>query len=395
MREVRLGDFLIPALDPEPIRPEVEYQTAGVLSHGKGLFARPMRKGSEISYSTYYRLHADQLVYSRLFAWEGALAVVPHQFDGFFVSQEFPTFDIDFTKALPSYVALLINRAGLWDRLAEVVSGMGGRRKRVHPAALLGVSVPVPPLAEQRRIVDVVAAVDVIGGTGQYARLQAQMVKEALLARLVASRPSSRMVTVRDVCELVARGRAPAYVEAGGHLVLSQKCIRDGAVDISVARRTDSKERPVAEWAWVRAGDTLVNSTGRGTCGRAGFVAEDLRATVDSHVTIVRPDPDRVLPAFLGYALFVRKLELEAFATGSTNQTELSRDSIASLRICLPDRREQVETVRLLSAVDAYMKAVGQVAITNERLRTRLVSQLLSGNHKIASSYDRFLDGAA
>jgi Type I restriction modification DNA specificity domain len=395
MREVPLGDFLRPSRDAEPLLPDEEYQTAGILNRGRGLFHRPVVRGRDVTYPQYYRLRTGHFVYSRLFVWEGALAIVDPDFDGHYVSPEFPTFVVDERLASPAYVAVLCRWPVLWERIRSMETGMGGRRKRVYPRALLTVGVPLPPLAEQRRVVDLVTAMDVVSSASQGVLTRAHAAKGALLARDLPDLPRGRVVEVRDVCELIARGRAPAYVESGGQTVLSQKCIRDGSVDASVARRTDTTERPVAEWAWVRAGDTLVNSTGRGTVGRAGFVAEiDGLATVDSHVTIVRPDPDRIIPAFLAYALFVRKVELEASATGSTNQTELSRDSIASLRIPLPERREQAETVKTLSSVDAYIKAAARFTTSCEKVRTRALSGLLSGDHEIPASYDRLLDGA-
>src|ERR1022692_894087 len=103
MRERPLSEILTPDPDPVPLKPEESYATAGIFSYGRGLFERPVLRGSETSYPTYYRLRQDQFVYSKLFAWEGALAVVDDRFDGLFVSQEFPTFAIDEQQACPSY----------------------------------------------------------------------------------------------------------------------------------------------------------------------------------------------------------------------------------------------------------------------------------------------------
>src|SRR5690349_14283672 len=104
MREIPLAEVLSAHADPVQIAPDSEYKTAGILSYGRGLFERPTIFGRETQYTTYYRLHKDQFVYSKLFAWEGALAVVPSDFDGLFVSQEFPTFDIDLSIILPQYL---------------------------------------------------------------------------------------------------------------------------------------------------------------------------------------------------------------------------------------------------------------------------------------------------
>ena len=102
MRERSLREVLVLDTDPVSLEATESYTTAGILSYGRGLFERPVVKGSETSYATYYRIHRDQFVYSKLFAWEGALAVVGDKFDGLFVSQEFPTFTVDARLALPS-----------------------------------------------------------------------------------------------------------------------------------------------------------------------------------------------------------------------------------------------------------------------------------------------------
>jgi type I restriction enzyme, S subunit len=101
MNRFKLGDFLKLTRDEVVLQDDGTYDTAGVLSFGRGLFRRPPVRGSETSYSSYFRLNKDQFVYSRLFAWEGALAVVPPEFDGLFVSAEFPTFAIQSERAIP------------------------------------------------------------------------------------------------------------------------------------------------------------------------------------------------------------------------------------------------------------------------------------------------------
>jgi type I restriction enzyme S subunit len=128
-----LRDVLTLVSDPVRLESDAEYATAGILSYGRGLFKRPVITGAETSYSTYYRLHHGQFVYSKLFAWEGALAVVDSRFDSMFVSQEFPTFAIDAKLATPEYLAVLCTWPEAWARVSEGETGMGGRRKRVHP----------------------------------------------------------------------------------------------------------------------------------------------------------------------------------------------------------------------------------------------------------------------
>src|SRR5690348_15674279 len=96
--------------------------------------------------------------------------------------------------------------------------------------------------------------------------------------------------SLSDLCSYIGRGSAPAYIEQGGVLVLNQKCVRGGFVDLSLARRTDPSRKPIDPERILRPFDVLVNSTGAGTLGRVAQTGGLLEpVTVDSHITIVRP----------------------------------------------------------------------------------------------------------
>jgi type I restriction enzyme S subunit len=182
--------------------------------------------------------------------------------------------------------------------------------------------------------------------------------------------------TLGDACCSIKRGKAPKYVDEG-RLVFNQKCVRDeNRIDFSLARRTDPS-REVPEHADLRVGDVLINSTGRGTLGRAAELRElPEPATADSHVTVVRPDPERFALGFAGLALSTRKADFESLQTGSTNQTELSASSIASISIALPPIPVQERIVEVIDAVDDQITALDAEADALEGLYLAATSLL-------------------
>ena len=185
------------------------------------------------------------------------------------------------------------------------------------------------------------------------------------------------------VAPVIKRGRAPSYADEG-ILVLNQKCVRPGnVIDYSVARRTDPSVKAIPEWAFLQVGDVLVNSTGRGTAGRAALVAQVReRATVDSHVTIVRSDTDLVVPAFVGIVLSSMPDTLEQLATGSTTQVELSRESIGQVILRLPPLSQQRRIVDLIGSIDTCIDRLeGQIAATRTA-RAGMLSGVLSNSAK-------------
>lgn len=151
---VPLDDILEPSIDEVIVEPEATYPIAGVYSFGRGLFTKPILSGADTTYRKLHRLHADQFIYSRLFAWEGALSVVTPAFDGSHASPEFPTFAVRGEVATPAFVAWLSRWPELWDSLRDRTTGLGLRRQRVPVDRLLTARVPLPPLDEQVRIVE-------------------------------------------------------------------------------------------------------------------------------------------------------------------------------------------------------------------------------------------------
>lgn len=176
-----------------------------------------------------------------------------------------------------------------------------------------------------------------------------------------------------ELCSFINRGSSPAYADKGGVLVINQRCIRNHRVDRSFARRTDEQRKPISIDRWLQRNDIVVNSTGVGTLGRVAQVqALPERATVDSHVTIVRPDPMKVDAAFLGYSLRYREAEIENLAEGSTGQTELSRRNLAALEVSLPDIRIQQAIGEIGRALDEKIDLNRQMAATLEDMARAL-----------------------
>ena len=182
-----------------------------------------------------------------------------------------------------------------------------------------------------------------------------------------------KTVKLGEVCSFVSRGVSPRYVENEGILVLNQKCVRNHRVSFDLARRHDNLTKPFNEERLLRAGDVLVNSTGTGTLGRVAQLTEDPpeEATVDSHVSIVRPKKELFHLAYFGYAMILIEPLIAEAGKGSVGQTELSREDLRNnFEIPLPPLAEQKRIVTLLDEAFAGIdeaKAKADSNLTNAR----------------------------
>jgi type I restriction enzyme, S subunit len=159
-----------------------------------------------------------------------------------------------------------------------------------------------------------------------------------------------------DVAEYIRRGITPKYVEKKGLIVLNQKCVRNHRVNFEEAKLTDLAKKIIKEKK-LRKYDVLVNSTGVGTLGRVAQYKFDVRATVDSHITIVRPKERKgdlkIDQRFFGYSIIKQQPVIESLGIGATGQTELSRQSIGNdIEILLPDYLTQKQIADILSTYD-------------------------------------------
>ena len=195
-----------------------------------------------------------------------------------------------------------------------------------------------------------------------------------------------KKVLLSEITSFLARGVAPKYTEKDDFYVLNQKCIRDWRVSLKDARFTDTEAKKVHDDRILRDNDILVNSTGQGTLGRvAQFLKLDRPATVDSHITIVRPSPDLVFPEYLGYVLKGRQNEIELLAEGSAGQTELSKLKLANLSIDLPPLDQQKKIANILGSLDEKIELNRRMNKTLEQLGQALFRHYFVDNPEVKS----------
>lgn len=164
-RRTRLGDILTQRVG-EPVLPESIYPISGVYSFGRGLLKRETLRGTETKYPTMTRLSRGDVVYSKLGAFECAVAVVDDLHRDRFVSPEFPVFEVDI-EVEPKYLRYCLMTNEFAAKMQDASTGIGARQKRVHPAAFQSIDVPLPETDIQRRIAELLEKLDRVHNLSQ------------------------------------------------------------------------------------------------------------------------------------------------------------------------------------------------------------------------------------
>ena len=151
--KVALGEVMQACIDAVPTASLSTVNLAGVYGFGRGLFSRGETDVSSATYKTFHRLHEDDFVISSPKAWEGAVARITSEFDGWFLSPVFPTFRAEHSRLDTRYLDWYCKRDAVWRQLQGKAKGMGARRETVSAAQFLSLEVPLPPLTEQQALV--------------------------------------------------------------------------------------------------------------------------------------------------------------------------------------------------------------------------------------------------
>mgnify|MGYP000985362043 CR=1 FL=1 len=264
-------------------------------------------------------------------------------------------------------------------------------RQRADKGVVENIIFNLPDLPTQRRIASILSAYDdlIENNNRRIALLEESMrllYREWFVrlrfpghehVRVIDGLPEGwERTKLRDVTSYINRGVSPKYGDSDNRWVLNQKCVREGRLNTLLARQH------ITEYSidkGVKFGDVLVNSTGIGTLGRVAQVYEELENyTVDSHITIVRPN-ERVEIDYFGLFLLGLQPYFEQMGAGSTGQTELSRDSIANANFILPTIEVQKEFGNYISSQRQMIQNLLTQNIKLSEARDLLLPRLMSG----------------
>ncbi|WP_382465422.1 restriction endonuclease subunit S [Streptomyces noursei] len=386
-----LGEVMRLDIQRTPIKPATTYRLAGVLNAGKGVVAKGEIDGEGTEYAAMNVLHADQVVMRKLTAWEGPITVVPAEFDGFVVSNEFPTFTLG-PEVVPTWMRHVCGSPRLWAEMKNRVSGTVQRRKRLNPEQLLQIQLPIPPREVQVRIVEMLDAVDdQITALGEEAEAL-DRVSMAIAEEMLAEKPTVTLGTMLDDIRggksPQANNRPPAADELG--------VLKVSAVTPFTFLPKESKGllpgTLMPESALVQPGDVLI--TRANTPLRVGAVARvpaDVRDGLYLADKTLRLVPSSELdPDFLVVAMALKsaRTHLTSSATGtSASMVNVSQGRIRDTPIPLADLGRQREVASTVLSVRANTDAVRAEAARLRNARSSLLSGLLDRTIEIESVY--------
>ncbi|MGE8451072.1 MAG: hypothetical protein ACN6OP_10730 [Pseudomonadales bacterium] len=346
---VPLREVLRLDLHKESVSSSKTYEMVGVLSYGRGLFRRPAVQDGKTSYAYMLRLKAEHIVLSQLFGWEGALALSSKEFEGSYLSPNFPTFIVDEGRLNREFLGWVMRRPSFWADLASRAKGMGDRRRTLNAEAFFQSVISLPSLSEQ---LDIVSKLDAL--SLKVAQLDSKLSSiEADVDRLAVLRFQDALIGAEyrpmEVVAPVER-RSVTLDMASKYREVGARSFGKGLFAKPDFIASDATwEKPF----WIEAGD-IVFSNIKAWEGAIALAGAEHDRSIASHRYITCVPGRELVGAFLLYYLLsedgLEKVGDISSGTADRNRT-LSLKKLARLEVPVPSLEIQNGFVALLGVI--------------------------------------------
>jgi type I restriction enzyme S subunit len=388
---VTLGDVLTEIHRPVAVENLSEVRYAGVRWYTEGVYARDPVPASEVKTATVTELRAGDVTYNRMWATKGSFGIAGEEVDGCHVTNDFPIFMIDESMASRPFIALVFETASF---LAEAASRATGttERRRLKQRDFLAIPIALPPVLEQRRIVDLIAHADeaVRSAVAEYSALGH--------LRRSAWRHYGGGSTRVDLIGEVSQGRSlPKAIQGSNSGDIPWFKIADmtspanimgyvsaeTSVSAEVLAANGGRITPAGSVAFPRVGAAVATEKKR--------LLEVDAALDENHIAVTPFDSatsEVLLAAFDSIMLggLARSGAVPSLNMGLVRTLELPWPETADLVVLVDD---------LLGTIRRCEAATRLTAEALRAVRSDLLTVLMSGEHEMSSSYDELLGEAA
>ena len=299
--------------------------------------------------------------------------------------------DFKIDRVVPRYIYFAVNQY-----LDKIERDTGYTTvKHISAKQVLGITIPLPPLPEQKRIVDLISSVDSYIEALQQQLESAKRSRNALIHELLTAGGDDWVeTTLGEVTQINPEQARDFDSERLIKYVDLSTVTFDNGIDSEIAP-IPFNEAPGRARRIVRENDVIV-ATVRPYLKGFAFVNKDFNEQIASTgFCVIRAESELISPelvwALVGSDDFVDFLIRRS--TGSSYPAVRPKD-ISDFNFMLPPFKDQETVSQLIRTFDQLIKDSTNLINSTRNLRSGLLSDLLSGKHEIPASYDKVMGAA-
>ena len=312
----------------------------------------------------------------------GKTALFPGLAEPVVFSNHFLRLRLDPARVYPAYVSRWLNYQfgrGVFRGLTQ----QWVNQASIRSERLLKTKVPLPPLDEQSRLMNIVDRAQDVLGARQRASNQLDALGASIFDELFGKRVSKHdwaIASVGAVSEQVTDGehQTPIRADAGIKL-LSARNVRDGYIDFeNVDYIPEVEYERIKRRCDPRPGDVLISCSG--TIGRVAAVRTSERFSLVRSAALVRPNQAIVTTGFLEQWLRTPALRSRMLQRArSSSQANLFQGQIRELPVLVPDMAAQQQLDERMKSVDRLREAHAAAMTRSAAMVSSLLSRAFAG----------------
>jgi type I restriction enzyme S subunit len=280
----RLNDVVKPVERATSPLPGTTYRQIGVKLWGEGAYERESIDGSQTKYARLFRAEAGDIIVNKIWARNGSVAVVNDTLAGCYGSGEFPMFAPSPDRLESRWMHWLTKTRSFWAQCDEKARGTSGQN-RIRPERFLEIEIPLPPLAEQRRIVARIEELATQIFEARSLRDQAATEAETVVSSFASALFDHLKCDRKALGEVVEKRTGVAYkaedfAESGGVPVVRLKEISSKTPTVFLRNPEDYAN------VWLEVGDIILAKTSFSTGAMCQWAGP--RAVLNQNAVMLR-----------------------------------------------------------------------------------------------------------
>ncbi len=305
----------------------------------------------------------------------------------------------DLSVVHPSFLAYFLwhwHQTGRTEAFQRRTTGI----RNLQTKAYLAQRITIPDLNQQRRIVDLIASVDAPIDATWRLKASAQRLLNTIAEDLIYGDDSLPLARASEVAQEKGLIGGPFgssltrkdYVDEGVPVIRGTNMTGNGPWIGGQFEFVSTEKAEELSRNQAIPGDIIF--TQRGTLGQVALVPVSPYETyvISQSQMRLRPNAETASAEYVYWAFRAPSMvrHVKSLNTGTANP-HINLGIQGSIEIPLPGRDRQDEIVGTLNCVDAAVVGARQARVHLVGMRRSLLADLLSGDHEIPDSYDRFL----
>lgn len=293
---------------------------------------------------------------------------------------------------VPEFLPFFMQSETFYERAMAI--SVGSLSPTINWSALARQKFALPPKEEQRRIADILWAVEDARTNYEAALFRLDETKQTILTRLttkglrltslvktkIGDIPSHwDVITVGDALEICQYGTSDRASDEGQYPIFRMMNIEDGVIIENDMKYIDLPSDEFDKYR-LEPGDILFNRTNSADLvGKVGIFRLHGEYVYASYLIRLRVNPDMMLPEYLNYYLNSDEGQrrILRYATAGVSQSNINASNLQRVLVPLPPLSEQQEIVAKLSEIDSRKEDLHSHLRVIDALKRSLQDSLL------------------